>query len=77
MFSHEQYPHTHSLIETHLRSLSDLTSLQQDFVNAALANSTVFSRLMCNALNGTGVLFLEATEQIQGLFNRAPNKSLK
>ena len=77
MFSHEQYPHTHSLIETHLRSLSDLASLQQDFVNAALANSTVFSRLMCNALNGTGVLFLEATEQIQGLFNRAPNKSLK
>jgi len=77
MFSHEQYPHTHSLVEAHLRSLSDLASLQQDFVNAALANSTVFSRLMCNALNGTGVLFLEATEQIQGLFNRAPDKSLK
>jgi hypothetical protein len=77
MFSQEQYSQAQSLIEAHLRSLSDLASWQRDFVNAALANSTVFSRQMCSALNGTGVLFVEATEQIQGLFNRAPNKSLK
>ena len=77
MFSHEQYPQAHSLVESHLRSLSDVAALQRDFLNAALANSTVFSRLVCNALNGTGVLFLEATEQMQGLFNHAPNKSLK
>ncbi|KQV79115.1 hypothetical protein ASD15_20865 [Massilia sp. Root351] len=77
MFSHAQYAQAQSLIDDHLRSVSDLAVLQRDFVNAALANSTVFSRQMCNALNGTGVLFVEATEQIQGLFNRVPNKSLK
>ena len=77
MFSQEQYSQAHSLIDAHLRRLSDLADLQQDFVNAALANSTVISREICNALNGTGVLFIEATEQMQGLFNHTPNKSLK
>jgi hypothetical protein len=77
MFSHEQYSQGQSLIDEHLRNVSELAALQQDFVNAALANSTVFSRQMCNALNGTGVLFVEATEQMQGLFNHTPNKSLK
>ncbi|MYN11394.1 hypothetical protein [Pseudoduganella aquatica] len=68
MFKHDQ---------DHFRSLSDLADFQHDIVNAALANSIVITRQLCNALNGTSVLFVEATEQIQGLFNRALHKSLE
>ena len=77
MFSDKQYPLALSLIDDHLRRIADLARFQRDLLNAALAHSTVNSRQMCNALNGTAVLFVEATEQIQGLFNRTPNKSLK
>jgi hypothetical protein len=77
MFSLEQYSQTQSLIEVHFRNFSELADFQQDFVKATLAHSTVISRQICNALNGTGVLFVEASEQIQGLFHQTPNKSLE
>jgi hypothetical protein len=77
MFSLEQYSHTHSLIEVQLRNFSELADFQQDFVKASLAHSIVISRQIYNALNGTGVLFAEASEQIQGLFHQTPNKSLE
>jgi hypothetical protein len=77
MFSHEQYSKAQALIETQLRNYSDLADFQRDFVKATLAHSTVISRQIYNALNGTGVLFVEASEQIQGLFHQTPNKSLE
>ena len=77
MLSYEQYSQAQSLLEVQLRSVADLARVQRDLLNAALANSTVITRQMCNAVNGTGVLFLLASEQMQGLFNRTAHKSLE
>ena len=57
--------------------LAAVTDAQDDAVRSALAQATVFWREASNAMNGTGVLFAEATEQMQGLFNRGPYKSLE
>lgn len=57
--------------------LAALSETQRDTVRSAWAQATVFWREAGNAVNGTGVLFTEATEQMQGLFNRGPYKSLE